>query len=277
MRYLLLGEKSLITRMGEYLVEEGEEVHLIGGSLTTQNTYCWGEGVLQSPFLGDLLKNIERVLILFPEGKWEKVKFLLESPALKGKEIMLLTSYHVYGIPKFIPVTEDYFPSPVSKRGWEELFTEEMVRFFSFQKGFSYAIFRSSEVFGPKIPGVIGDLCKKGVNGEEIPLYEKNIMVDLLYIQDLLQGLKKALETFEKIKGEIINISSGKGVGIREIVKKILSLSGEKPSNFSYSSLNPPFPEIILSPVKMRLLLKWSPRYNWERGIELLFSHLQEV
>ncbi len=273
MKYLILGKKDWVREVGEYLREAGNLVIGMGeGNPGKGVDLFFREDMVSSPHIENLLREVDRVMLIFPQGKWQIGEKLFSCPSLKNKGVILIVSYRVYGKPPVLPATEDTIPSPQEDRGWEEYFLEASLKFFAQMNGYNPVILRCGEVFGPGIPGIIGEWIEKSMKGEEISLPEGKHVIDLVYIQDFWEGLNRVLTRLSQVKNEVLNLSSGRGVEMREVLKKIFTLTG-KESPITFSSF--PHPEVILSPLKMRILFNWSSRYDWRRGLELTVDEIK--
>jgi nucleoside-diphosphate-sugar epimerase len=133
----------------------------------------------------------------------------------------------------------------------------------SYQKnyGINYVILRFFNVYGTGNEGVIGIFIDKAKNGETIESYGPFQYRDFVYAGDVAEAVYRAV-AYEKSINRIINIGSGKGIQIRDILNMICDIFPnakwkEKPANFiMYDSIA----DITLA----RILLDFEPRNSKE-------------
>jgi len=99
---------------------------------------------------------------------------------------------------------------------------EQYVEFFAEQKGFSYAIIRLFETFGPYIPKrkIFRKLVEQFDTGEpNFTIYSdgKNL-IDKLYVEDTVSALLKVISSD---KTATVDLCSGHPISIRELVERV--------------------------------------------------------
>jgi GDP-4-dehydro-6-deoxy-D-mannose reductase len=99
---------------------------------------------------------------------------------------------------------------------------------------------------------------------------------DFLCVEDVLKAYKKLVES--KLAGEIFNICSGKGISIRQILEKLIKISGreiriELDENRMRPSDNP---IIVGSYEKIKSAISWEPEINIDKTLrKILDEHLK--
>lgn len=114
------------------------------------------------------------------------------------------------------------------------------------------------------VPSVIMS-CLKGKNPE---VSSPNSVRDFIFIEDIIDAYMKVIETSD-ISGEIFNIGYGKQHSVREVVNKIVKLT-ENNVLPEWGSV----PKRAIEPniwqaniTKARAILKWEPKYSFEKGL----------
>jgi len=135
-----------------------------------------------------------------------------------------------------------------------------------------FTILRFSYVYGSdNFRGVLYDIIKSFREGTEIKLFmnSKNIL-DFIYIDDVVDALILAAE---RGSGEILNIGSGKGVMVSELVNKIASMLGvaEYKINLSEDANKEPI-KLVFNSDKAKKVLGWYPKVNLGKGIKHLLG-----
>ena len=149
------------------------------------------------------------------------------------------------------------------------LASEHLIKLFN-KKKFPVTILRLYQAYGPGqdinrfIPIVI-DACIKNKNFD---CSDGNQLRDFIHVQDVVNAIMKSLQNF-KVKGEIINIGTGKPQKIKDIISFLVKrLKGGKP-NFGKIKLRKDeilkiYPDIS----KAKKILKWTAKIKFKSGLE---------
>jgi UDP-glucose 4-epimerase len=139
----------------------------------------------------------------------------------KGK-IVFLSTGEVYknssSLDEASPTQPDNF------YGLSKLTAENYIRLYSSLFRFSYTILRFSLIYGPYFRrNVIYDIIKGFVENEQVTLYTSlESKYDFIYIDDAIDALMIA--GAPAWNGETINISSGTGISVKEMLATVATL-----------------------------------------------------
>ena len=159
--------------------------------------------------------------------------------------------------------------------GETKVYLEKIAKFYSMLSKTKYTIIRHSNIYGPHDKY---DLDKSHVFGATITkvLTAKdkievwgtgNEIRDFLYADDLVNFVKNAI-TKQKTQYEIYNCGSGVPIKVKDLVKKIVYISGKK-IKINYNKAKPSIPfNMYLNISKAKKELGWSPKTNIDLGIE---------
>ena len=88
------------------------------------------------------------------------------------------------------------------------------------------------------------------------------------HVFDIANGVARAVQRFDKIKNNIINLTSIEKISAKQMAKDIIKITKSK-SKIKYIKQreNQTYKESF-STHKARKLLKWSPLYTWNKGIK---------
>lgn len=159
--------------------------------------------------------------------------------------------------------------------GWTKVYLEKMCEFYSQIGPTRFTVARHSNVYGPHDKF---DLERSHVFGatmtKVMTAKGKTLIVwgtgeegrDLIYVDDLVDFVKKALEN-QTGKFELFNVGLGEVVKVRELVQKIIDISGKNLS-IEYDRTKPSLAtSLFLNCEKAKQLLNWEPRHTLEQGI----------
>lgn len=134
-----------------------------------------------------------------------------------NKKLLFPSSAAIYGITEELPIKEHLRPNPTSIYSWHKYICEEMIRAYHDNFGLEYVILRLFNVYGKGSRGVINRFIETAAKGETIESFGPYQYRDFVYARDVAQAFYKSA-IYEKAKNKIINIGSGKGTQIREIL-----------------------------------------------------------
>ena len=167
--------------------------------------------------------------------------------------------------------------------GWTKVYLEKMCEFFSRHSETKFTVIRHSNVYGPWDKY---DLEKSHVFGATITkvlLATDSIEIwgdgsekrDLLYITDLVEFVKKALDN-QKDKFRIYNCGGNVLVSTRELTERIMSIA-ERNLEIHFNTDKPTVKfSVCLDNKRAKDELGWSPRVELDMGIRLSLDFWKE-
>ena len=182
--------------------------------------------------------------------------------------------------------------SPVAPRdlySLTKLTGEYMVKSYHDSGFLRGVILRVSSVYGVgtranlnQIPGkMVADCVKRG---EITLLSSENVykpggqVVDLIHIRDVVNAIRLAIKKGNKVGGECLNISSGKGFPVATVGRLVARAAIRKGLvkrvvfRHAYRSTTL-IPRLVLSNSKSKRLLNWNPKIPLREGIEELLQY----
>jgi UDP-glucose 4-epimerase len=165
----------------------------------------------------------------------------------------------IYGNKKGL-INEDDSLSPISYYGFSKRQTEETILFHHNKYNLSFLILRPSNPFGYGQnlygkQGLISVLIGKILNNEPVHVFGNGeTLRDYIYIDDFTYYIKKLLD--HGIANTIINIGSGKGYTINEIIKILEGISGKKMNVIYSPSRDNDVLEIVLDISRLNKLVQ---------------------
>lgn len=170
----------------------------------------------------------------------------------------------------------DDLPSAYFGGAWIKIFAEKLARFYSSQGETRFTAIRHSNIYGPHDKfdldraHVFGASVTKVLNapeGGKVELHGSGKAVrDLLYISDLVRFVEMAMEK-QQTPFEIFNVGLGEGISVKELVQKMVTLSGknlEVVCDLRQRSIDN---KLILNCAKAKTEIGWEPRISLEEGI----------
>jgi len=207
------------------------------------------------------------------------------------RNIVFSSTCAVYGEAEFVPVDEKHPTKPSNVYGESKLMIEKIINWYGRLKRMQYCILRYFNVTGASDDGLIGDSKKpsslltqntvRGTLGIE-PFYltyvdvstpDRSPIRDYVNVVDLNEAHLKALDyLFAGGKSEIVNLGTGTGNSVLEIVGKVQEVTGKKIELKKTTTREGEYAKMIASIEKAEKVLGWKPRRTIEDSVRSLIS-----
>jgi UDP-glucose 4-epimerase len=177
----------------------------------------------------------------------------------------------VYGIPERTPIPESHPTDPLNSYGLCKLIVEHYLAMLTRQTDLGYTILRVSNPFGPgqlshKGQGLIPAVLHQFAASAPITILgDGKTERDYIYIDDVIDALVICLQRAPA--GDVINIGSGHGRSVLEVVEVIERVLGRTLERIFAPGRATDTPSNVLDVSKAKQLLGWAPRTDFEDGI----------
>jgi len=197
----------------------------------------------------------------------------------------------VYGEAQYMPIDEKHPLAPSQPYGASKQMVEELIKWYSQLKGVRYVILRYFNVCGASDDGLIGDskkpsslLMQNAVRGAlgiepfnltcpEVNTPDKTPIRDYVNVVDLNEAHLKALEhLMEGKNSEIINLGTGSGNSVMEIISQVKKITG---AQFEIGKTVPregDDAKKIADITKAKKVLGWQPKRSVADSVESLIT-----
>lgn len=212
------------------------------------------------------------------------------------RNIVFSSSCAVYGEVQKFPVMESHPTKPANPYGASKKMAEEIIQWYGQILGLNYVILRYFNVSGASSDGEIGDSKKPSVhlvqnavraalNIEDFLLTcprvntpDKTPIRDYIDVVDVVEGHIKAIDYLTKNgKSEVINLGTGKGNSVLEIINAVQKVTGKK---FNLSKSNSErigeYSKIVASIDKAKKIIGWQPVRTLNDSIKSLIAWYQK-
>ncbi|MBA4384753.1 MAG: UDP-glucose 4-epimerase GalE [Anaerolinea sp.] len=215
---------------------------------------------------------------------------LCEAMAEAGcKTLVFSSSATVYGNPATVPIREDFPLAPTNPYGWSKLMIEQLLRdLHASDPAWSIGLLRYFNPVGAHPSGIIGEdpmgipnnlmpfitqvavgkRPKLSVFGNDYPTPDGTGVRDYLHVVDLAKGHVLALKALEQAKLLTVNLGTGRGYSVLEVVAAFDRASGvsipyeivpRRPGDIAACYADPGYAEEVLG---------WKAELNLERMCE---------
>ncbi len=222
------------------------------------------------------------------------IKLLSKMIEQKVKYFIFSSSAAVYGNPVNLPIKEDHPLQPINYYGYTKLSIEQNLKWFSELKGIKYAALRYFNATGYDVDGRIkgkeknpANLCpvimevlsgmREGMEvfGKDYGTPDGTCIRDYIHVNDLASAHIKSLNYIQNSdKNLIVNLGTGKGYSVMELLDTAEKVSGKK-VNYKISGRRPGDPEVLIAGAELANdLIEWQARYSEP---ELIFKSMVPV
>lgn len=149
----------------------------------------------------------------------------LRTSDFKGR-IINMSSESVYGHQPEdkLPMTEELVPNPANIYGSSKLAQEQIITTYAKSYGMNATVLRSATMYGPysRTKQAIPIFIKQILDDRPVTLDgDGTNSRDFVYVEDVARAIEMAIYSDKDIKGEIINIGSGKEVRFLNLINLI--------------------------------------------------------
>ena len=208
----------------------------------------------------------------------------------KVNRIVFSSSATVYGLPKSVPIREDFPLSTTNPYGETKLMIERILKdTVAANPGFSACVLRYFNPIGAHESGLIGE-DPKGIPNNLLPYISKvavgrleclNVfgndydtpdgtgVRDYIHVVDLALAHIKAIEYTSRMDGiDYVNVGTGNGYSVLDMVKAFGEVWGS-PINYRITARRPgDIAECYADPTKAANVLGWKAKYDLRRMCE---------
>tara|TARA_B110000483_G_C18191428_1_gene541124 strand:+ start:9 stop:926 length:918 start_codon:yes stop_codon:yes gene_type:complete len=197
---------------------------------------------------------------------------ILKKIKFNGKFIYTSSSM-VYGEFNNKIVTEESATKPMSIYGSAKLAGEIITKGFCESFGLKYSIIRPSAVYGPTDVNrrVVQIFMENALKGKQIIVNGPNSKIDFTYVEDLVQGYEKVINS-NRSENQIFNITRGNARTLIDLAKIIQKYFPELRVIKQEHEKGVP-KRGTLSISKAKKVLKFSPKFDLETGIQDYFNY----
>lgn len=189
----------------------------------------------------------------------------------KVKKVIMASSAMVYGEypTRFLPVTEKYFPQPITPYAISKIASENYLKFFNRTYGLKIIILRYPTVYGPRqVGGALADYIRKISRGQRGDIYgDGNLTRDYVYVDDIVRANLLALNFDAKKEEPTFNLGSAKETTLNELHQKIADLLKRRVKPAYHPVRLGEIFRFCVSNKKAGRILHWQPNVSLDEGL----------
>jgi UDP-glucose 4-epimerase len=210
---------------------------------------------------------------------------LLEAARInKIDKFFYISSSEIYGGTEGFPIKETNLPKPLTIYGGSKLAGEHYAYAYYKCYGLDTTILRIFNNYGPRahFEGDAGELIPRTIiyalnNISPIVFGNGAVTRDFYYVKDTANVLSDLVD-IPNLKGEIINIGTGKEFTIKDIVKKIVVLMEKPDLKIQFLPGRPAdVPRLWVDIGKFKIMINVKPLYSLEKGLRETIDYYQNL
>jgi len=210
------------------------------------------------------------------KGTWNILEACRTTETVKG--IIVASSDKAYGVQKKLPYTEDsplqgLYPYDASKAC-----TDILTRSYFRSYGLPVAVTRNANIYGGGDTNwnrIIPDVMRCILKDQELLIRSDGTPErDYMYIKDAVNAYLTLAENISKpeVKGEAFNFGTGKPVSVKDLVNKIIQVSGKSIQPKILGQAKNEIDKQYLDATKAKTILGWKTKYSLEEGLMETFE-----
>lgn len=134
--------------------------------------------------------------------------------------------------------------------------------------GLSCTIIRLGNIYGPESPEntVVGRILRQIQEKQEVQVHSLSPVRDFIHVDDVVTGIIRLLRLTDGSGCRVVNLSTGIGTSIAELVRTALIVAGRAPQN-PVPHLEPTEDVLVLSNERLEALTGWKPTRTLMEGL----------
>jgi UDP-glucose 4-epimerase len=212
----------------------------------------------------------------------------------KVSKFIFSSTCAVYGIPARVPITEDLPRLPVNPYGASKLAFEFALEAYGRAYDLRFVSFRYFNAAGADETGKIGEIHapethlipsafeaiggERGalqIFGDDYPTPDGTCVRDYIHVNDLADAHVLGMEYLENGRSAKLNLGTGRGYSVREVISTIERISGRKvPTQMAPRRPGDPA-ELVADPSQAEKVLSWKAKYSLDQIVATAWSWAQ--
>jgi len=196
-------------------------------------------------------------------------------------KVIHTSTSEVYGTALYTPIDENHPLQGQSPYSASKIGADKVVESFYRSFNIPVAVIRPFNTYGPRqsARAVIPTIISQALTKEEIKLGNIHAVRDMSYIKDTVNGFVKIAQSNKSV-GEVINIGSGRGLTIKEVVEIVAKLLNKNMKiKIDKGRIRPKKSEVevlICDYRKAKKIINWTPKFNFEEGLAETIEWIKE-
>jgi UDP-glucose 4-epimerase len=226
-------------------------------------------------------ESVKEPLAYYRNNVVNTVNLLETMKELDVRKLVFSSTCAVYGIPPSMPIVEDMPCNPISPYGRTKRIMELVYADCAKAWNLGYAALRYFNASGASYDGQIGEdhdpethlipiilqvaLGQRDavqIFGDDYPTPDGTCVRDYIHVEDLADAHQRALLSLEPGKELIVNLGTGRGYSVREVINATEKVTGRKIKTNMGPRRDGDTPSLYANPAKGQSVLNWRAQAN---------------
>lgn len=197
---------------------------------------------------------------------------MLELARKKNCKLIFISTSHVYGVPKTLPIKENHSTNPTSVYAKSKRLAEILCEEYSKAYGLNISILRLFSVYGNNSPPhLVTSRIISQLDHKTIQLGNVSSRRDFIFIKDAINAIKIVLKNSRNFG--IYNVGTGQSHSILEVCNLIKKLSKKKTPVKSIPNIRrKDDAKDIIADISRIKRLGWKPQTTLENGLKIILQ-----
>jgi UDP-glucose 4-epimerase len=224
------------------------------------------------------------------------IKMLDAVVEAKIQKFIFSSTCAVYGIPDKVPITEDTLRNPVNPYGATKLAFEYALESYARAYRFRYVSFRYFNAAGADEGGTIGELHDPETHlipaafeairgkrkeleifGTDYPTPDGTCIRDYIHVNDLAEAHVLGLEYLQNGDSTVMNLGTGQGHSVREVISTIEQVSGNKVPKRETTRRPGDPSRLVADPARAEKLLSWKAKRSLQQIVTTAWKWFEKT
>lgn len=187
----------------------------------------------------------------------------------------------VYGTARFTPITEDHPLQAQSPYSASKIAADKLVESYHRSFGVPATIIRPFNIYGPRQSprAMIPSIIIQALRGNVVKVGSLEPVRDFCFVEDTINGFLAGAAS-NRAAGEVLNLGTGVGIGIKELVEVILGMLGSTAQVVTEQARIRPeqskVMQLICDRSRAGSALDWRPAYSLQQGLSETIRWMQQ-
>lgn len=204
-------------------------------------------------------------------GTWTLLEAVRTANSKALKAVVVASSDKSYGKPLTLPYTEDHPLHGIYPYDASKACADILARCYATTYGLPIVVTRKANIYGGgdmNLSRIVPDAIRSAIEGKELVVRSDGTPErDFIYVKDAVRGYLLLAEHIDTVKGEAFNFGAGQPISVKDLLQKIIALSGKEIRLNILGQAKGEIDRQYLGARKVQERIGWQPEYTLDDGL----------